>query len=239
MTDTNAAAQLFEGLLRNRAVVELAPLREHDDVSVRSVAVNGERVDVVAVAPGHEWRIVFGSADMATAEWVHVFARPRLFDGVPGGRAVVVNGPSSSGKSTLLGALRDRTADAWVVFDEPMFGSVRSEYLIWPERAPLLHDGFLDGIASLARAGNQVAVAAGGRPTEDFRRAFTDVPTVWVGLDCPADERRRREATRRDVPGGHFAASPDIHDAWVYDLRFDTVDVPLDEMVRRILERLG
>jgi hypothetical protein len=158
MDDTIAAAQLFDRLRRDPAVVELAPLRAHADVLVRSVAVNGHRVDVVAAAGDHEWRVVFGTTDMVTTEWVHVFARPAQFDGVTGGRVVVVNGPSSSGKSTLLGALRDESAEPWVIFDEPMFGGVRSEYLIWPERAPLLHDGFLKGIASLARTGNLVAL---------------------------------------------------------------------------------
>jgi chloramphenicol 3-O phosphotransferase len=239
MDDAGAAQQLFERLLHDPAVTQLASLREHTDLHVRSVAENSGRVDVVAGAGDHEWRVVIGSDDMAVAQWVHVFARPPRFDGPVGGRAVILNGPSSAGKSTLLSALRNRVAEPWVVFDEPMFGSVRSEYLIWPERAPLLHDGFLNGIASLASAGNQVAVAAGGLSHERFRQSFVGVPTVWVGLDCPDEERRRREATRRDVPGGHFAASPHIHDGWEYDLWFDTAVVPLDEMVQAIVDRIG
>ena len=237
MDETTAAAKLFDRLRRDPEVVELAPLRSHADVLVRSVAVNGHRVDVVAAAADHEWRVVFGTTDMVTAEWVHVFARPAQFDGVTGGRVVVVNGPSSSGKSTLLSALRDESAEPWVIFDEPMFGGVRSEYLIWPDRAPLLHEGFLNGMASLASKGNLVALAAGGHSSEACGRAFMDLPTLWVGLDCPAEERRRREATRIDVQGGLFAASPHIHDGWEYDLRFDTTAVGLDDMVRQILER--
>ena len=235
MPDPAAAVQLFDRLLADPAVVELAPIRECVGVEVRSVTVNGDRVDVVAVAADHEWRVVFGTDDMATAQWVSVFARPEPFQGVIGGRVVVVNGQSSAGKSTLLRALSTTSPDPWVVFDEPMFGSVRSEYLIWPDTAPTLHDGF----AALAAAGNFVALAAGGRRSADVRRAFAGAPVSWIGLDCSDDERQRREATRRDVPGGHFAASPDIHDGWVYDLRFDSSVVPLDEMVRRVLEQLG
>jgi chloramphenicol 3-O phosphotransferase len=238
MDDTTSAAQLFERLLRDPALTKLTPLRGHADLRVRSVAVNRSRVDVVATTADDEWRVVFGTTDMITTEWVHVFTRPPQFDGVPGGRALVVNGPSSSGKSTLLGMLRDRSAEPWVIFDEPMFGGVRSEYLIWQDRAPLLHTGFLNGIAALAHAGNLVALAAGGRGSESFRRAFAGLPTLWVGLDCPADERQRREATRLDVPGGLFAASPHIHDGWEYDLRFDTTEVPLDDVVRQVLERV-
>ncbi len=106
-----------------------------------------------------------------------------------------------------------------------------------PTADALLHEGFLNGIAALARTGNVVALAAGGHSSEAFRRALVEVPTLSVGLDCPAEERRRREATRIDVQGGLFAASPHIHDGWEYDLRFDTTEVALDDMVRQILER--
>ena len=238
MDDTTAAAQLFERLLRDPAVPELASLRGHAEVHVRSLAVNGSRVDVVAVTADQEWRVVLGTVDMFAAEWVHVFTRPPRFDGAQGGRALVVNGPSSSGKSTLLGALQDRAAEPWVIFDEPVFGGVRGEYLIWPDRVPLLHTGFLNGIAALARTDNLVALAAGGHDSETIRRAFAGLRTLWVGLDCPAEERRRREATRIDVAGGLFAASPHIHDGWEYDLRFDTTEVPLDDMVRQVLEHI-
>ena len=40
------------------------------------------------------------------------------------------------------------------------------------------------------------------------------------------------------MAGGLFAASPHIHDGWEYDLRFDTTEVPLDDMVRQVLEHI-
>jgi chloramphenicol 3-O phosphotransferase len=200
----------------------VAPLRASADLEVVSLAVNGERVDVVARDGGAEWRVVFGTRDAEQVDWLEVYRRPPSFDGIAGGRAVIVNGPSSSGKSTLLQQIQARAEVPWIVFDEPMFGSAPVEYLIWRDRAETLHRGFLDGIAALARAGNFVAVAAGGHPQRMFDSAFEGVPSLHVGLDCSLEELARRERGRRDVPGGWAAASVDIHDGWCYHLRFDT-----------------
>jgi chloramphenicol 3-O phosphotransferase len=200
----------------------LVPLRGRANLEVISIAVNGERVDVVAGEGDVEWRIVFGTSDAMRIDWLDVFQRPPVFAGLSGGRAIIVNGPSSSGKSAVLRELATRSSVPWIVFDEPMFGAVKLEYLIWRQRAEVLHRGFLDGIAALARAGNVVAVAGGGHPQSMFDAAFVGIPTVRVGLDCDLAELVRRERGRRDVPAGLAQASLDVHDGWAYHLRFDT-----------------
>jgi chloramphenicol 3-O phosphotransferase len=216
-----------------------ALLRGRPALEVVSLAVNGERVDVVARDGEREWRVVFGTADAIRIDWLSVFERPPIFDGIAGGRAVIVNGPSSAGKSTVLRELRSRGAVPWVVFDEPMFGAVDVGYLIWRDRAPGLHRGFVDGIAALARAGNCVALAAGGHPASLFDAAFSGVTTVRVGLDCDAAELDRREGTRRDVAGGLAAASVAVHDGWMYDLRFDTAMCGAAEIAAEVLEAIN
>src|SRR6185369_5792309 len=117
-----------------------------------TVAINGERIDITATGAHHDWRVVIGCEDGVSAKWVAVFRRPTPFAGVAGGCAVVINGPSSSGKSALLAAIAEHSTDPWVAFDEPFFGTVAVERLIWRDDAPTLHRGFLDGIGSLARS---------------------------------------------------------------------------------------
>jgi chloramphenicol 3-O phosphotransferase len=215
--DAEAAAGLFRELS-----TRLAPLCDRTDLEVVSLAVNGQRVDVVARSGKDEWRVVFGSQDCATVDWVSIFERPSPFAGVASGRAVVVNGPSSAGKSTVLAELQSQSELPWVVFDEPFLGSVKQQYLIWRDRSAVLHRGFVEGIAALARAGNCVAVAAGGHPQSVFDAALAGVPTIRVGLYCATDELVKRERARRDVPGGLALGSLDVHDGWQYDLTFDT-----------------
>jgi len=248
--DAEVATELFRGLVGDRPLPELLracsdaaresasveALRAASDLVIRSVAVNGPRVDVVASAGDDEWRVVFGSEDGQLVDWVSVFRRPVPFTGVIGGRAVVANGASSSGKSTMLAALQRDSDLPWVVFDEPFFGNVPIEHLIWREQSQVLHRGFLDAIAALARAGNLVAVAAGGWPAQMFDEAFDGVPTIFVGLVAAPDELARRERTRRDVPGGHALASLDVHEGWTYDLTFDTTAHRAEEIARRVRE---
>ena len=214
---------------------QLDPLRSAN-VEIVTLSANGERVDVVASTDSSEWRVVFATADGRRVDWLRVYERPPLFTGVAGGRAVIVNGPSSSGKSSLLAQIRDRSDVPWVVFDEPMFGDVKVEYLIWRQRADVLHRGFLDGIAELARAGNCVALAAGGHAQSTFDAAFAGVPTIRVGLDCDPAELVRRERTRRDVAGGLAESSLDVHVGWRYDNRFDTSVVRAAEIADALLD---
>ena len=106
-----------------------------------------------------QWRIVFGCSTETAIDWLDVFQRPNRFDGVAGGRAILINGPSGAGKSTLLRAMQQVATAPFVIFDEPEhIGTVQAEYLIWRDRAPALHRGYLDAIAALARGGNYVAL---------------------------------------------------------------------------------
>jgi chloramphenicol 3-O phosphotransferase len=247
--DADAASRLFRALLTHDSIDGLVAaegdpaavssaldqLRTHRDLHVVSVAVNGRRVDVIARHGDEEWRVVFGSDDGTAVAWLSVFRRPPPFDGVVGGRAIVVNGPSSAGKSTLLREIQARSDDPWVVLDEPMFGAVAQRYLIWRDRYDVLHRGFVDGIAALARAGNLVAVAAGGHPQSLFDASFAGIPMIRVGLHCDADVLDRRELGRDDVAGGLARGSLDVHHGWQYDLTFDTGTRRVDDMATTVL----
>jgi chloramphenicol 3-O-phosphotransferase len=167
-----------------------------------------------------------------------VFRRPARFDGVKGGRVVVVNGPSGSGKSSVLTAIAANSSLPWVIFDEPVIGTVDQPYLIWRDRAPVLHRGFLDALAALARRGNLVAFSAAGHPVEVIDDAFDGVEVVRVGLDCDVDTLVHRELGRQGRWGGLAAASLTDHDAWRYDVRFDTTRMSATAIAINVLSLL-
>jgi chloramphenicol 3-O-phosphotransferase len=201
---------------------------------VTSVAVNGRRVDVVVLAgPAQEWRVVL-EVDDDCLRSVVVFERPPRFVGVDGGRAVIVNGPSSAGKSTVMSAVLKASSTPWVMFDELFFGTVAMPFLIWGDAAPTLRQGFIAGIQALAAAGNQV-IMTGGDPDE-FLQLRAHVPALAVGLDCPLEERIARQAARSDRWGGLTEATEDRPVGWSYDIRFDTSLVSPPEIAARILQ---
>lgn len=193
-----------------------------DHTVVESIVGSGERVDAVVSDAGVHARVVFAHDATGLLTWLQVYPRPDRFDGVPGGRSIVVNGPSGAGKSTLLRALQSAAAFPLVVLDEPeQIGTVQPGYLIWRDRAPSLHRGYLAAIGALARAGNHVALSAAGHPYDEILDAFDGVPLVTVGLTCAFDVLLHRER-RTGRWAGIAADSLHVHDGWRYDLEFDT-----------------
>ncbi|MFT3851468.1 MAG: hypothetical protein QM733_01795 [Ilumatobacteraceae bacterium] len=168
-----------------------------------------------------------------------MFRRPPDFTGVDGGRVVVVNGPSGSGKSSVLDAIAASSELPWVIFDEPVLGSVRQPYLIWRDRAPVLHLGFLDAIAAVARRGNLVGLSAAGHPAGRIDEVFVGIETVRVGLDCSTEALIDRERGRDGRWGGLAVSSLRDHDGWRYDLRFDTQQTTASNIAIAVLDRLG
>jgi len=204
-------------------------LRTSDEVPASSELVwlgrNDGRIDVrLRDETGREHHIV-AFEDGANLSISLVLTEPDL---VPRRApvAVVVNGPSGSGKSTLMRALSDTADFPWVVFDEPILGQADQRMLLWRERAPHMHRGFIDGMAALAAAGNAVAVAAAGHPQSMFAKALTNVHTTFVGLDCPIDVLIERERGRTGRWGGLALQSVGVHSGWAYDIRIDTSATP-------------
>ena len=214
-------------------VAALAPAAERSGRALTWSAANGRRVDAVVSDGADEWRLAC-SIDGDGVHSATVLVRPAPFEGRSGGRAVIVNGPSSAGKSTTMAAVLRRASTPWVAFDELSFGAVDLRFLVWPERSPTLRRGFVAGMAALAAAGNQV-ITTGGRAAElaPLRAA---VPTLAVALDCPLEVRVARQSARTDRWGGLTEGDDDAHDGWTYDVRFDTSRLSAEEIADRILD---
>jgi chloramphenicol 3-O-phosphotransferase len=217
---------------------QLAAIR-HSEPVVDWCGVNERRVDVMVTTRDDQYRIVYFTTDGRIIEALSVFRRPARFDGLEGGRAVLVNGPSGSGKSSLLTAIAAASDAPWVLFDEPVIGAVRQEYLIWRDRAPSLHVGFLDAIAALARRGNLVALSVAGHPAPAIDAAFVGVTVVRVGLDCELQTLLERERGREERWGGLAADSVSAHEGWRYDARFDTGRLPAATIAEDVLRLLN
>lgn len=205
-----------------------------EQLVVISTAVNANRVDVGAETDTDRWRVVYFLDNAESVTDVSVWRQPPVFEPIRG-MAVVVNGPSGSGKSSLMRAVLEADPRPWVVFDEPWLGEVRQEYLIWPETAPQLHDGYLRGIAALVDIGNLVLVSAAGRRFDSISAASANVATLMVGLYCPLDELIQREHGRDGRAGGLSEASLGDHAGWPYNLTFDTTNLAPHSIATSVL----
>lgn len=228
LVDSPAAKEVLAGIAAAQPVVEW-------------FGINETRVDAVVSTRFGRFRIVYFTRDGVTIDQLAVFRRPARFDGVEGGRVVVVNGPSGSGKSSVLAAIAANSSLPWVIFDEPVIGTVDQPYLIWRDRAPGMHRGFLDAIAALARRGNLVGLSAGGHPASVIDDAFccAGLEIVRVGLECDIDTLVRRELGREGRWGGIATASLTDHEGWSYDVRFDTAQMSATAIAMNVSARLG
>ncbi len=170
---------------------------------------------------------------------------------MPTGRVIVLNGTSSSGKSTLMRALQARLEGAWlgvgidtVVYalpkrylDQPLWSEVFRYVDAEPgadapfrietgELGRQMVDGLHRTVASLADAGLSVIVDHVLLDPDwvvDLAKRLAGHDVLFVGVRCPLEVVVERERARRERTIGQAAAQFDVvHQVGGYDLEVDT-----------------
>jgi chloramphenicol 3-O phosphotransferase len=169
---------------------------------------------------------------------------------MPKSKIILLNGVSSSGKTTLAKALQETLEtpylhvgiDAFLDmmpqrFDEG--GSFAYVALLGP-----VFSGMYGSIVALAEAGNDLIVdhvmIEGEEPanwTAECLERIAPLDVLKVGVHCSLEELKRREAEREDRNMGlaewQFTR---IHKTISYDVEVDTTLGRVDECVFRILK---
>ncbi|MER5614273.1 chloramphenicol phosphotransferase CPT [Streptomyces sp. NPDC002215] len=155
---------------------------------------------------------------------------------------IVLNGGSSSGKSSIARCLQDVLPDPWLTFGvdtliEAMPTSMSEsdagiefapdgEVVVGPEfRA--LEAAWIEGIAAMARAGAGVIVdevfLGGPASQQRWQKALGELRVLWVGVRCDSAVAAAREAERGDrVPGMAASQADVVHQGVTYDLEVHT-----------------
>ena len=163
------------------------------------------------------------------------------------GKIILINGASSSGKSTLSKALQAR-------LDEP-FWHYSIDHLIrdagilpmerikqgdfqWSDLRPAFFEGFHRTLPALAEAGNNLIVehiVETADWMERLVRLLEPFDVFFVGLHCPLPELERREVERGDRRIGEARQDFEItHMFGTYDLEIDST-TPLDQNVAIVI----
>ena len=159
---------------------------------------------------------------------------------------VVLNGISSSGKTSLADALREELPQPWfrLGIDDILRLSaalVRPELYPSMESATSLIQGAHRAFAAIARAGNLAVldvVLITPFLAEDLDEALGDLPMLVVGLDCPVDVAEERQRGRGREVGVATAQAATVFEHVAPDLVLDTSTLTTKECVAAVREAL-
>lgn len=159
------------------------------------------------------------------------------------GRVVVINGPSSSGKTAIATATRDLVGPQSVSLSiDQLFGCVHAERANdWSLFAALTRALF-DSAASFARSGFHVIVDAVFEREaciDSCLESLASTDLLFVGLTCPIDVLEERERARGDRTQGLARnQSSRVHDHAIYDLSIDSSQCEARDCAERIRDLL-
>ncbi|MFD8597981.1 chloramphenicol phosphotransferase CPT [Kitasatospora sp. NPDC059646] len=174
-------------------------------------------------------------------------------------RVIVLNGGSSSGKSSLARALQEQLPEPWLTFGiDDLIGAMPPALLAEDDGIDLGGDGVVTvgdafrrletawtaGVAATARAGAPVIVddvfLSGAASQQRWREALAGLDVLWVGVRCDPDRAAARERARPDrTPGMAADQAHRVHDGVHYDLEVDTTATPPAACARTVAARLA
>lgn len=169
---------------------------------------------------------------------------------VAAGQVVLLNGVSSSGKSTLARQLLADFATPWFHMSVDMFGAMRAEAQTHDLDEASLTEvlrctraGFHRAVRGMALAGNNIVmdhVLSEPWRLADMLTVMADIDVVCVGVHCDAAVLMDREAARGDrVVGTAAAQMQPTHNHGLYDVEVDTSADDVQACSTRICEYLA
>lgn len=162
------------------------------------------------------------------------------------GKIILLNGASSSGKSTLAVALQARLGEPFWHYsiDHLLAAGVLPSSRIdtgefsWSALRSRFFVGFHATIPALAAAGNKLLVEHIVESADwmaRLLRLLQPFDVFFVGLHCPLEELQRRERERGDRRIGEAKADYEItHSFCLYDLEITSTD-PVERNVDRTM----
>lgn len=178
---------------------------------------------------------------------------------------IVLNGGSSSGKSSIARCLQELLDEPWITLGVDELLGALAPSLVGdapprPGRTPLLRYGshgavvvdpawwpvesaWYEGVAAMAHAGLGVIVEevllAGGTAQRRISGELPRVEVLWVGIRCDPAAASARETSRADRIGGMALSQAErVHEGVRYDVVVDTTDASPDQCARAVLAAL-
>jgi chloramphenicol 3-O phosphotransferase len=165
-----------------------------------------------------------------------------------GGKVVILNGTSSSGKTSVAQALQEMTEELYLYVSLDNFYAMlpdwfrRSRSEQWPTLTLHMQRALFSTVAVLAEQGHHVVVDTVLLNHQDLQACVHTLHghyTLLVGLCCSLAETEQRERKRGDRAVGLARWQfPLVHAHALYDLEVDTSSLTPQECAVKIRARL-
>lgn len=176
-----------------------------------------------------------------------------------GTEVIVLNGGSSSGKSSLARALQSLLPELWLTLGidtlleamplpsaghDPGLTFAPTGEIAVDESFRTLERAWYRGIDAMVGAGARVIVDdvfLGGADSQvRLRSTLTGREVLWVGVHCTAEVAAIREVGRPlRVPGMAARQAETVHSGVRYDVEVDTTNTPTLDCARVIATSVG
>jgi chloramphenicol 3-O phosphotransferase len=174
-------------------------------------------------------------------------------------QVIVLNGGSSSGKSSIARALQDVLPGRWLTFGTDVLAEAlpgrgadpRSGLVLEPDgivtvkpEFQALEEIWYQGLAVMASRGAFLILdevfLAGGRGQQRLRALLGDLDVLWAGVHCDPLVAANREAGRPErIRGMAMRQAVAVHTGVVYDVEVDTTDCSAVTCARRIAKAVA
>ena len=158
------------------------------------------------------------------------------------GKIIVINGPSSSGKTTLAKALQKQFDVPFIRFSFDLFldhkafpmEQIRSGLFSWDSMRPSVFMGIHQCLPALATAGNHVIfdhIIETKMWLRHLISTISELDVFFVGLHCSLAELERREIQRGDRRSGEARLDFEtVHSITSYDLELNSENLLEDNV---------
>jgi len=173
-------------------------------------------------------------------------------------QVIVLNGGSSSGKSSIARALQEIFPEPWLSFGvdvliEALPGrgeDPRSGLVLEPDGTVTvqptfraIQDIWYQGLVAMAYHGALLildeVILTGGEGQRRLRATLDGLDVLWAGVHCDPRVASEREASRPDrVQGMAMKQAIAVHAGVVYDVEVDTTECSPADCARQIAEHV-
>jgi chloramphenicol 3-O phosphotransferase len=163
------------------------------------------------------------------------------------GKIIIINGPSSSGKTTLALALQKRLDLPFIRFSFDLFldhkafpsEQIKSGKFSWDLMRPSVFRGIQQCLPALATAGNNILfdhIIETKAWLYELLSLISELDVFFVGLHCSLPELERRETQRGNRREGEARQDfQTVHNITSYDLELDS-EQSTDGNVARLIQ---